>query len=306
MRRPSVSASEHAGDRRRGRVPEPDHAVPVDEDDAVADGLERARRPAPPLHLGVQPRVVDRRGGVPRQLLREGGVLFSVHPAGLGRDERDRADHLAAGGERHGHVGLRRERARDFELVVVEAEGCERALVDLRHEHGLGPARRDRDRREHRLLQLAGERELERVGVLEREPLEPSVEEDVDRAPVGDPRHGKPRDVGERLLVVERAPEHPAGLGEERLPLLGELAVLDIGRRADPAVVGRQRAAQEPAVRAVGEADPVLGVQRCSSTARFVPGFAGRGRIVRVDEVLPGDRSRPARSPVSSYQRSFR
>ena len=62
---------------------------------------------------------------------------------------------------------------------------------------------------------------------------------------------------------------------------------------ADPAVVGRQRAAQEPAVRAVGEADPVLDVQRRSSTARFVPGFAGRGRILRVDEVLPGDRSVP-------------
>ena len=159
---------------------------------------------------------------------------------------------------------------------------------------------------EHGLLELAGEGELERVGVLEREPLEPSVEEDVDRAPVRDPRHRKPRDVGERLLVVERAPEHPAGLGEERLPLLGELAVLDVGRRADPAVGGRQRAAQEPAVRAVGEADSVLDIQRCSSTARFVPGFAGRGRIVRMHEVLPDGRRVAARSPVSSYQRSFR
>ena len=54
-------------------------------------------------------------------------------------------------------------------------------------------------------------------------------------------RHAEPppRDVGQRLLVVERAAEHPARLDEEPLPLLGELAVLDVGRGADPAVTGR-------------------------------------------------------------------
>ena len=158
------------------------------------------------------------------------------------------------------------------------------------HEHRIGRARRDRDGGEHRLLELAGERELERVRVLEREPLELAVDEDVDGAPVGHARHREPRDVGERLLVVERAAEHPAGLGEERLPLLGELAVLDVGRRADPAVGGRQRPAEEPAVGPVGHPDPVLGVERRPRPAGLVPGCTRRGRILGVDEVLPDGR----------------
>ena len=37
---------------------------------------------------------------------------------------------------------------------------------------------------------------LERVDVLERQALEPAVDEDVDGAPVGDARHREPRDVG--------------------------------------------------------------------------------------------------------------
>ena len=197
----------------------------------------RAARPLP-LGLGVQPGVVDRRRRVPGQLLGERQVVLAVDAAGLGRDEADRAEDLAARDERHGDVGARRERARDLELALVEAEGCERRVVDLADEHRL--ARADRvapaaAEREHRLLELAGERELERVDVLEGEPLELAVDEDVDGAPVGDPRHREPRDVGERLLVVERAAEHPAGLGEEGLPLLGEPAVLDVGVRADPA-----------------------------------------------------------------------
>ena len=67
--------------------------------------------------------------------------------------------------------------------VFVEAEGSEGPLVDLLHEDGIGRARRDSDSREHRLLELAGQCELERVRVLEREPLELAVDEDVDRAP---------------------------------------------------------------------------------------------------------------------------
>ena len=279
-----------AGDRGRGRVPEPDHAVTVDEDDAVAHRLEGARSPAAPLRFGVQQRVVDRRGRVPGELLGEGCVLLAVDAAGLGRHEGDRAEHLAACGERHGHVGPRCERACDLELGLAEAEGCELALADRLHEHRLGRPRRDGDRREHRLLELAGERELDRVCVLEGEPLQLPVDEDVDRAPVRDARHCEPGDVRQGLLVVERAAEHPAGLGEERLPLLGQHAVLDVGRGADPAehvprlVSLADRAAEMPAIGAVGPQQPVDDLERLAGRLRPGPLLVHPGHVLGVHD----------------------
>ncbi len=128
---------------------------------------------------------------------------------------------------------------RDLELALVEAEGRERRLVDLADQHRLVRADRrragGRGRGQHRFLQFPGERHLDRIDVLEGEALEPVADEDVDGAPVRHPRHRQPRHVGESLLVVERAAEHPAGVGEEALPLLGEPAIVDIGRRPDPA-----------------------------------------------------------------------
>ena len=99
-------------------VPEPDHAVAVDEDDAVADRLERAGGAAATLRLGVEPGVVDRRGRVARELDGEREVLGAVDAARLGCDERDRAEDLAAGRERHRHVRPGRERAGDLELIA--------------------------------------------------------------------------------------------------------------------------------------------------------------------------------------------
>ena len=173
------------------------------------------------------------------ELLRERDVVLAVDTTGLRGDEADRAEDLAAGDEGNGDVGARCERAGDLELALVEIEGGERLLVDVAHEHGL--ARADRVRagrlrgREHRAVELVGDRELERVDVLERDPLEPPVDEDVDRAPVGYPRDRQACDVGQRLPVVERAAEHPAGLRQEALPLLRPPPVLDVGGSANPA-----------------------------------------------------------------------
>ncbi len=145
----------------------------------------------------------------------------------------------------HRDVRARRQRAGDLELALVEAEACERLIVDLANEHRLLRADRGRaggcGRGQHRLLELPRELQLERIDVLERQPLQPVADEDVDGAPVRDPRHREPGDVGERLLVVERAAEHPAGLGEEGLPLLGDPAFFDVGVRAEPSDDRRRR-----------------------------------------------------------------
>ena len=56
----------------------------------------------------------------------------------------------------------------------------------------------------------------------------PRSPSDVDHAPVGEVGHREPRDAAQRLLVVERAGEHAAGLGQQPLRLLGLLEVGDV------------------------------------------------------------------------------
>ncbi len=90
----------HACDRPSSRVPEPDHAVAVDEDDPVADRFERPRRASPALGLGIEPGIVDRRRRMPRQLLGDGQVVLAVDPPGLGGDEADRAEDVPARDQR--------------------------------------------------------------------------------------------------------------------------------------------------------------------------------------------------------------
>ena len=53
------------------RIPEPDDAVAVDEEDTVADELERLRSLGAALQLADEARVVHRHRGPPGQLLRE-------------------------------------------------------------------------------------------------------------------------------------------------------------------------------------------------------------------------------------------
>ena len=108
--------------------------------------------------------------------------------------------------------------------------------------------------------------------------IEPSSAAHVDHAPVAEPRHGEPRHLGERALVVERRREQLARLGEEAAAVLRALAPGDVvedvdrephaavlvahGRRADdrPAPARRSRgsgsrpsarAARSPGARAV-------------------------------------------------------
>ncbi len=84
------------------------------------------------------------------------------------------------------------------------------------------------------LAQVAGEVDLRRIDVLDRQPLDLSGGiDDLDGAPVPDPRDGEAGHAPEGLLVVEQFAEHGAGFGEEALVLLGAHAGGDVMEGVD-------------------------------------------------------------------------
>jgi hypothetical protein len=103
----------------------------------------------------------------------------------------------------------------------------------------------------------------------------PVVLDDVHVAPVGDLRHGQPRDTDERLAVVERAREDVAGVDDERALLLDPLAVVDVRRRSHPqldlavVVADRDRPAEMPAVCPVRGAESVLDLEHVAGRERL-------------------------------------
>ena len=143
-------------------------------------------------------------------------------------------------------------------------------------------------------LQLAHELHLGRIRMRDGEILQRAVRSDeVDAAPVGDRRHRRVRDVRERALDVERAPEQRPRLDEEPLPLLCTLAVVDVGRRPDPAaheavlVPQRQGAAEVPAIASRSVPQPVLAAPLGAGFLRRLPAPDERGQVVRVDDRCP-------------------
>ena len=86
------------------------------------------RRPCPTLSLGVQARIVDRDGCAAAQMLGELEVVLVVEPLGIGRDEHQRTERAAGGGQRHAHRRLHAELPQD--LVMFRAERrCRQQLV---------------------------------------------------------------------------------------------------------------------------------------------------------------------------------
>src|SRR6266513_3150045 len=73
------------------------------------------------------------------------------------------------------------------------------------------------------VLQLVGELGMIFGTMAHGQALEDTVLEDIDEAPVGDPRNGQSRDGRKRRLVIERRSEKLARLREERRPALGSL-----------------------------------------------------------------------------------
>ena len=216
-----------------------------------------------------------------------------------GGDESDRAEGLAARDERHGDVRAQLERPQDLELRLVGGKARKQVVRQLGNQDRPGLPNRDGGAFgsvpvERLRFELLDEDELERVDVDERQSLEPALDEHVDGAEVGDPRHCEPRCVLERPRVVERATEHPTGLGEEALAILGGAAVVDIGIRAEPAhdpaglVAHRQRASEMPPPRPVARArDSELGLVGVAGGECLGPAREHQGDVVGVDHVVP-------------------
>ena len=82
------------------------------------------------------------------------------------------------------------------------------------------------------LLELPGHRLERGIDVRDDEPADlAAVLDEIDLAPVGQRAGDEPGETGQRGLVVERAREHPADLGEQRVlpgPVLG-LGALGLG-----------------------------------------------------------------------------
>ena len=216
-----------AGDCSRGRVPVADVAVVVEQDDAVGDVGERARRVGAALGLTEETCVVDGDRGAARELDRQCEVGFRVRRVRLGRDQRQRAQRPAPRNQRHADGRLQPELVDDPpQLLVVADRLVQQLLREFGEEFGLPGAQHVRHSRRRvrvgrvAVLQLVGPAHLVRVLVRDREPLDLAVRADhVDRAPVGKARDAQLRDLPEGVVVVERRGEQLARLGEKGHPL---------------------------------------------------------------------------------------
>ena len=239
-RAPHVGAAQHAG---RGiddpqRCPLPAEHLAEGAQDAgagIGEGPrlgQRARgdvlRGQPPLgrpaagdlllRVAVEAGVVDGDRGAPRELLGEREVALVV--AALDRGEGERAADLAARDERHDDGRAIAERSHHRQVLGIRD----------RHQHVVGHvadenrASRPQDLRARvsplgvgriREPDLGGD-VLQGIDAGEPDASHGAVAlEEVDRAPVGERRHGEVRDPGEGGLVVERRGERDGRLGQE-------------------------------------------------------------------------------------------
>ncbi len=79
-------------------------------------------------------------------------------------------------------------------------------------------------------LDLADELNLGRILMGDLEPLKLAIlGQEVELAPVREDRDHQPADMGQRRLVIQCRAQEPTGLGQELLPQLGALPIVDIG-----------------------------------------------------------------------------
>ena len=71
------------GDRLRRRIPEANHAAPIDEENAVGDVGDDPRGVRALLDCAVEPSAIDREGDPARDVLGESEVVRAVRLAGL-------------------------------------------------------------------------------------------------------------------------------------------------------------------------------------------------------------------------------
>ena len=217
----------HARDPRCGWVPVAHDAVAVEQDDAVGHVGECPRGVGALLGLLEEAGVVDGDPGASRKLERKLEVCLCVRRVRLGGDQGQRAERPAARAQGHADQRAHAELLDDLtELDVVADRLLEQRFRDLREELGLSGAEHVRHAvrvvgaRRVALLKLVGPPDLLGIVVRYGEALDPAIlAGHVDRAPVGEPRHGEASDACERLVVLEGRREQRARLCDEGQPL---------------------------------------------------------------------------------------
>ena len=171
--------------------------------------------------LAVQLGVVDGGRGPAGEVLGEADVVLVVEPRVVGGDPREHTDDPAADPQGDEQGTAQAQLARDAQLLGVAGPGHEHLVGDLvdelglpgsRHGAGAGGAGRVGG---PALLQGPGQLDLLRVDVGDRQPVHPSVADDVDGAPVGEGGHGQSGHPVDGHLEVEAARELDGGLREE-------------------------------------------------------------------------------------------
>ncbi len=128
-------------------------------------------------------------------------------------------------------------------LLLAAGHAAERDLVRLGHHLGVGVGEHARERlgklpRQRALLELLGRRLQGGIDVRDDESADlAAVLDEVDLAPVGQRAGDEPGQAGQGGLVVERAREHPADLGEQRVLPGAVLGLGALGLRA-PQLLG--------------------------------------------------------------------
>ncbi len=181
-----------------------------------ARGGGQQLQPAPGLLLAAQqPGRGERQAGPLAQLLGQRGVLWLEEPLRDGLAEGERAEHLTVRDQRHGHDradAQANQRLAEGRILAGKRRGIEPRLED----HGaLQRAHRERFRRRH-----AGNPpdDLLRLGVGPGDGAQPRHSILADRvgdAVIGELRHRKARQPGERPVVVQRSGEQLAGADQE-------------------------------------------------------------------------------------------
>jgi hypothetical protein len=191
-----------------------------------------------------------------RHLLGEAHVVRGEPPAGLGADQRHRADGAAAGPHRDHHQRAHPHGPEQAQVLFVDRGGGQQLVGDVGEELRLT---RSQHRREPLggigvdrlvLTQALGQHELLGVGMSHDDlTAHAAVVDQLDPAPVGDLGHREPGHVTQRLAVVERRGKDLADSGEEPRLALGALGgghVLDDRhRRLDVPVCVVQRSRLE-------------------------------------------------------------
>ena len=225
---------------RGGGIPVAESVLAVEQHHAVGDVLERAGGIAPPLGLGVQPRVVERDRDPARELLGELLLLGGQGRAPRGGADAEDAVRQAVRDEGHHHRRAARERLHQLHVLLALRRTHERAAVEGRQPHGLSGLQSAEDRAfladREAAVQLADRLLLLGVPVSDgAEPGHAVLVEQVEGADADEARDRQADDELEHDLDLGRRREQVAGRGEHGGDLLAAPHLGDVPEVPDPA-----------------------------------------------------------------------